>query len=59
MAETTTHLYRALLGDDSKKWTRIAADTDTVDTLKPKAGVLHPQWVEKTYVTGPKDARVT
>ena len=59
MAETTTELYRALLGDDAKKWTRIAKDTDTVDTLKPKAGVLHPQWVEKTYETGPKDARVT
>lgn len=43
MAETTTDLYRALLGDDAKKWTRIAKDTDTVDTLKPKPGVLHPR----------------
>ena len=59
MAETITELYRALLGDDAKKWTRIATDTDTVDTLKPKPGVLHPQWVEKTYETGPKDARLT
>lgn len=59
MAETTTDLYRALLGDDAKKWTRIAKHSDTAETLKPKSGVLHPQWLEKTYEVGPKDARVT
>lgn len=53
MAETTTNLYRALIGDDAAKWTRVAKATDTVETLKPKAGVLDPQWVEKTFLHKP------
>lgn len=59
MAETTTDLYRALLGDDSGKWTRSATATDTVDTLKPKAGVLDPQWVEKSYFHKPTNSQRT